>query len=105
VGPKTGLHDVQKTPAPDRNSNSDTSVICEILIIPHCLDSRLTDGGKAVSPTHRSRYTPQKHFSASCTHFCYRLNKPQGLVRPEGLGKLKKIHSSHRDSNPRPSGL
>jgi hypothetical protein len=33
---------------------------------------------------------PQKHyFSASGTHFCYRLSKPQGLVWPEGLGKLK----------------
>jgi hypothetical protein len=36
--------------------------------------------------------TPQKHyFYASGTHFCYRLSKPQGLVRPEGLGKLIKI--------------
>jgi hypothetical protein len=35
--------------------------------------------------------TPQKHyFSASGTHFCYRLSKPQGLVRLEGLGKVKK---------------
>jgi hypothetical protein len=31
------------------------------------------------------------------------LSKPQGLVRPEGLGKFKK--SPHRESNPRPSGL
>jgi hypothetical protein len=30
---------------------------------------QLTDGGKVVSPTHRSRSTPQKHFSASDTHF------------------------------------
>jgi hypothetical protein len=36
--------------------------------------------------------TPQKHyFYASGTHFCYRLSKLQGLVRPEGLGKLIKI--------------
>jgi hypothetical protein len=41
----------------------------EILRIPHCLDSRLTDGGK-VSPTHRPRSTPLKQFSASGTHFC-----------------------------------
>jgi hypothetical protein len=62
-----------------------------MLRIPHCLDSRLADGGEAVSPTHRPRSTPQKHyFSASGTHFCYRLSKPQGLARPEGLGKLKK---------------
>jgi hypothetical protein len=26
-------------------------------------------------------------------------------VRPEGLGKFKKIHSLHRVSNPRPSAL
>jgi hypothetical protein len=26
-------------------------------------------------------------------------------VRPEGLGKFKKIHSPHWVSNPRPSGL
>jgi hypothetical protein len=24
-------------------------------------------------------------------HFCYRLSKPQGLVRPEGLGQFKKF--------------
>jgi hypothetical protein len=31
--------------------------------------------------------------------------KSQGLVLPEGLGKLKKIHSPHMVSKPRPSGL
>jgi hypothetical protein len=41
---------------------------CEMLRIPHCLDSRLTDGGKVVSPTHRPRSTPQKHFFFC---FCY----------------------------------
>jgi hypothetical protein len=51
--------------------------------IPHCLDNRLTDGGRS---------TPQKHyFSASGTHFCLTLSEPQGLVRQEGLGKLKKF--------------
>jgi hypothetical protein len=34
------------------------------------LDNKLTDGGEVVSPTHRSRSTPQKHFSGSDTHFC-----------------------------------
>jgi hypothetical protein len=29
------------------------------------------------------------------------LNEPYGLVRPEGLGKLKKIRSPDRVSNPR----
>jgi hypothetical protein len=42
----------------------------EMLRIPHCLDNRLTDGGKIVSLTHRPLSTPQKHFSASGTHFC-----------------------------------
>jgi hypothetical protein len=33
----------------------------EMLRIPHCLDNRLRDGGKAVSPTHQPRSTPQGH--------------------------------------------
>jgi hypothetical protein len=32
-----------------------------MLKIPHCLDNRLTDGGKVVSPTHQPHFTPQKH--------------------------------------------
>jgi hypothetical protein len=74
-----------------------------MLRISHCLDNRLTDGGKFVSLTHPPHFTPQKHyyFEVSGTHFCYRLSKPQGLVRPEGLGKFK---NSLRVSNPRPSG-
>jgi hypothetical protein len=67
-----------------------------MLMIPHCLDNRLIDGGKVVSPTHQLHFTPQKHyyFNVSGTHFCSRLSKPQGLVRPEGLGKFKNITSS-----------
>jgi hypothetical protein len=77
-----------------------------MLRITQCLDNRLTDGGKVVSPTHRPSFTPHKHyFSASGTHFRSRLSKPQGLVRPEGLGKLRKNHSYLRVSNPRPFGL
>jgi hypothetical protein len=58
-----------------------------MLRIPHCLDNRLTDGGKDVSPTHLPHFTPQKHyyFYVSGTYFCYRLSKPQGPVGPEGL--------------------
>jgi hypothetical protein len=33
---------------------------------------------------------PRNSFSASGAHFCYTLSKSQSLVRPEGLGKLKK---------------
>jgi hypothetical protein len=65
-----------------------------MLRIPHCLDSRLTDGCKVVSLTHRPSSTPHKPYvSATGSNFCYRLSNLQGLVRPEGLGKLKKyIH-------------
>jgi hypothetical protein len=43
---------------------------------------------------HRPRSTPQKHCSsASDTHFRQRLSETQGLVQPEGLGKLKKFTS------------
>jgi hypothetical protein len=80
-----------------------------MLMIPHCLDNRLTDGGKVVNPTHPPHFTPQKHyyFYVPGTHFCWRLSEPQGLVRPEGLGKFKKKKkkSRHREQNPRPSGL
>jgi hypothetical protein len=59
-----------------------------MLRIPHCLDSRLTDGGKVVSHTHRPRFTPQKHyFSTPGTHLSYRLSKPLGLVRLEVLSR------------------
>jgi hypothetical protein len=70
--------------------------VSEMLRIPRCLDIWLTGGGKVVTPTHRLHSTPQKHyFSASGTHFCYRLSKPQGLVWVEGLGKSKKFNSPH----------
>jgi hypothetical protein len=36
-------------------------------------------------------FTVLYYFSASGTHFCWRLNKPQGQVRPEGLGGGKKF--------------
>jgi hypothetical protein len=63
-----------------------------MLRIPHCLNNRLKYGSKVVSPTHRQRSTPQKHyFSASGTHFCWRLSDPQGLVLPKGLGKFKQL--------------
>jgi hypothetical protein len=42
-----------------------------MLSIPHCLDSRLTDGSKVVSPTHQPHFTPQKRYSfyVSGTHY------------------------------------
>jgi hypothetical protein len=32
---------------------------CEMIRIPHCVDNRLTDGGKVVSRMHRPHFTPQ----------------------------------------------
>jgi hypothetical protein len=58
------------------------------------------DGGKVVSPTLRPHFTPQEtlfFFNVSGTYLCYRLSKPQGVVRPEGLDKFK--ISPHRVSN------
>jgi hypothetical protein len=61
-----------------------------MLRIPHCLDSRLIDGGKIVGLTHRLRSTSQKYyFSASGAHVCQRLSKHQDFILSGGLGKLK----------------
>jgi hypothetical protein len=76
-----------------------------MLRIPHCLESRLTDGGKVSALLTGRALLPRNYFSASDTHFCYRLSKPLDLVRLEGLVKLKNIHSPHRAANPHPSGL
>jgi hypothetical protein len=75
-----------------------------MLRIPHYLDNRLTDGGRVVSRAHPQHFTPQKHyyFPVCGTHFCERLSKPQGLVRPEGLGKFK--NSPHRMKVKKPTG-
>jgi hypothetical protein len=45
---------------------------CEMLRILHCLDNRLTDGGKVVSPMHQPYFTLQKrdYCYVSGTHFC-----------------------------------
>jgi hypothetical protein len=65
-----------------------------MLTIPCCLDSWLTDGGKVVIPMDQPLSTPQKrYFYVSGIHFCYRLSERRGLVRPKGLGKLKKFTS------------
>jgi hypothetical protein len=39
----------------------------DMLRIPQCLDSRLTDGGEVISFTSQQRFTPMKIPS---THFC-----------------------------------
>jgi hypothetical protein len=73
-----------------------------MLRIPHWLDSQITDGSEVPSPMQQPRSTPPETlFFCSWYNFCLRLSKPQGLERPEALGKLKKTHSPHRVSNPR----
>jgi hypothetical protein len=70
-----------------------------MLRIPHCLDNRLTDDDKFVSPTYPPHFTPEKHYYfVSGTHFSSRLSKLQGLARPEGLGKFKNFISSGIES-------
>jgi hypothetical protein len=54
-----------------------------MLMIPNCLDIQLKDSGRIDSPTHRPRSTLQKHYFSAC--------RTLGLVRPERLGKVKKI--------------
>jgi hypothetical protein len=62
---------------------------CAMLKIPYCVDSRLIDGIEAVSPTHRPRFTHQKHFSTSGANFFQTLNNPKGSL--EGWSKLKNV--------------
>jgi hypothetical protein len=63
-----------------------------MLRMPPCLDNRLTDGGKVVSPTHRPRSTPQiLLFILLVLITVKELSKLQGLVRLEGLAKLQKF--------------
>jgi hypothetical protein len=59
------------------------------LRIPQCIDNWPIHCGNVASPTHWHCSVPQKHYSTSGTHFCYRPSKPQGLVRLERLGKLR----------------
>jgi hypothetical protein len=41
--------------------------------------------------TDRALLHQKQHFSATGTHFCWMLSKPQGIVQPEGLGKIEDI--------------
>jgi hypothetical protein len=77
-----------------------------MLRIPHCLDNRLKDRGKVVSPAHRQRSSSQKqYFHVSGTHFYYSLSELQVLVRPEGLGTLKEFIHLIGSLTPRPSRM
>jgi hypothetical protein len=54
--------------------------------IPRCLGNRIVNDGQIVSLTRRRALLPER---SSGTHCCYRLSKPKGLVRLEGLGEQK----------------
>jgi hypothetical protein len=54
------------------------------------------EGGKVVSPTHR----PPPPRNTPCTHFCYRLKRPQGHSAA-GMMSIKKFQWHHQESNPR----
>jgi hypothetical protein len=41
--------------------------VCETSVLPHFLDSRLTNSGEVVSLAHRPPFTPRK---IPGTHFC-----------------------------------
>jgi hypothetical protein len=54
-----------------------------MLKITHCLGIRSTGGKYVVSLTNRPRSTTRKcYLSTSSAVFCYKLGKPQGLMRP-----------------------
>jgi hypothetical protein len=74
-------------PAPGRGG----LYIYEISKLPHCIDNRLTDGGKVVSRTRQPRFT---HKKSSDTNFCFndRVNR-RVMVWLEGLSKLKKFNN------------
>jgi hypothetical protein len=67
--------------------------------VPRCLDNRLIDDGKAVSPMHRTLLPRNIIFFLMVPVLI--LSKPQDLVWLEGLGKFK--ISPHQDLNQQPS--
>jgi hypothetical protein len=58
-----------------------------MLMIPHYLDSRITDGSEVVSLTHRPCFTYQKDF----LDLIFVRVVGISAVQLEGLGKLKKL--------------
>jgi hypothetical protein len=75
-----------------------------MLRIPHYLDNRLKDGGKAFSPTHRPHFTPRKHyFYVSGTHswkkFISALSSVNDIHDGYILWNVSFNHHHHIDSN------
>jgi hypothetical protein len=64
-----------------------------MLRFPHCLDKRLTDGGKIVSPTRPLVSTPQKHYSSASDLVTYSF-----FVIPLYLQSVL-VHSANRVTN------
>jgi hypothetical protein len=62
-----------------------------MLIIPHCLDNRLTDGGKVVRTMHPQHFTPQKHyyFYVPGTHFCLLVLNYFSITARRYMGKIR----------------
>jgi hypothetical protein len=57
-----------------------------MLRIPHCLDNRLTDGGKVVSPTHRPHFTHKKHYFV-CVWYSFLL-ETESIIGPSAAGMI-----------------
>jgi hypothetical protein len=55
--------------------------------LPHFLDSRLIDGHEDVS---LKRRPPSNRRKIPCTHFCYRLSRPQDHSAAERIRSIKK---------------
>jgi hypothetical protein len=59
-----------------------------MLRIPHCLDSRLRDDGKVVSPTHPQHFTPQKHYYFNVEYAIRKVQENQVGLKLNGTHQL-----------------
>jgi hypothetical protein len=62
-----------------------------MLMTPHFLDHRMTDGGQVVSLTHRRHLVTKIFIFQFMVLIFVKWSKPQVLVRLQGLRKLKKF--------------
>jgi hypothetical protein len=68
-----------------------------MLRIPHCLDKRLTDSGKVVSPTHPPHFAPQKHYYFYVSGTQYALGKILSTSIGTEIFHSKQLGQSHGD--------